>query len=310
MSEGTSMIGDAVARMLGESAPKGPADGALDARLWRTLVDAGVPRLLRPEAQGGAGNAARDAAAVLRAFGRHGPEVPLADVLVGHALLARAGLEADDAPMRVVVGGPDGAPDPQAAVPAGWHRLAVAPWGDVALCDWRPANGTAAGSFVIQDAAAVRALLGVAGAAVLVGAMQRALEQSVEWAGVRKQFGRPIGAFQAVQHALAVAAEEVAAAYAALDWAAAALQEGRPMPAPAVAKARAAEAAGKVAAVVHQVHGAIGFTAEHPLHRSTRLLWRWRDRWGDEAHWCAVLGREALAAGPDGLFDLVIGEPR
>jgi alkylation response protein AidB-like acyl-CoA dehydrogenase len=310
MSDTGSMIGDAVERMLAASAAHGAAGEALDADAWRTLVEAGVPRLLRPEAQGGAGDAFRDAAAVLRAAGRHGTSVPLADALVGHALLARGGIEADDSPLRLVVDGPDGAPDPQSGAPAGWHVLVLAPWGDAARCDWRDANGAATRSFLIDDAPLVRGLLAVAGAAVLTGAMQRALEQSIEWAGVRRQFGRPIGAFQAVQHGLAVAAEELAASHAALDWAAAALQDGRAMPAPAVAKARAAEAAGKVAAVVHQVHGAIGFTAEHPLHRSTRLLWRWRDRWGDESHWCGVLGREALAAGPDGLFDLVIGDPR
>jgi acyl-CoA dehydrogenase len=80
------------------------------------------------------------------------------------------------------------------------------------------------------------------------------------------------------------------------------------MPAAAIAKARAAEAAGKVAAITHQVHGAIGFTAEFSLFRSTQQLWLWRDRWGDEHHWNAWLGRQALATGPDGLFDLIMGE--
>jgi len=307
MSDAQSMIGDAVERMLAGAAEMGFA-GGFDEGAWDTLAQAGVPRLLRPESQGGAGDAFRDAAAVLRAFGRHAPAVPLADALVGHALLARAAFEFDDGPLRLIVAGPDGAPDPEAEVPEGWHRLAVDPWGETAFCEWRTADRRTTTAFRLDDAAAVRGLLAVAGAAVLTGAMQRALERSIEWAGVRRQFGRPIGAFQAVQHALAIAAEELAASHAALDWAAAALQDGQAMPA-AVAKARAAEAAGRVAAVVHQVHGAIGFTAEHPLHRSTRLLWCWRDRWGSEAHWHGVLGREALAAGPDGLFDLLIGEP-
>jgi acyl-CoA dehydrogenase len=308
MSEGRSMIGDAVARMLEHGTAPGH-DDAFDAPTWARLAQAGIPRLLRPEAQGGAGDAMRDAAAVLRAYGESAPAVPLADALVGHALLARGGLEADAGPIRLRVAGPDGAPDPQASMPDAWHLLTVDPWGDTVRCRWRAADGAEA-SFDVGDADAVRGLLAVAGAAVLAGAMRRALSLSIEWAGVRRQFGRPIGAFQAVQHGLALAAEEVAATHAALDWAAAALQDGHPMPAAAVAKARAAEAAGRVAATVHQVHGAIGFTAEHPLHRSTRLLWRWRDRWGDEAHWCAELGRAALDARPDDLFDLVIGDPR
>ena len=137
--------------------------------------------------------------------------------------------------------------------------------------------------------------------------MRTAIAMGVEYAGLRRAFGRPIGQFQAVQHPLAVAAEEVAASRAALDWAAAELESGGGHVAAAVAKARAADAAGRVAAVVHQVHGAIGFTAEHALHRTTRLLWTWRERWGDEHDWHAALGTLALAGGPDALFDLLDG---
>jgi hypothetical protein len=151
------------------------------------------------------------------------------------------------------------------------------------------------------ETAMVQGLLAMAGASVLTGAMMRAMAMAIEWAGTRVQFGRPIGQFQAIQHSLALAAEELAASRAALDWAAQELEVGRPMPAAAIAKARAAEAAGKVAAITHQVHGAIGFTAEFSLFRSTQQLWLWRDRWGDEHHWNAWLGRQALAAGPDGL---------
>ena len=69
----------------------------------------------------------------------------------------------------------------------------------------------------------------------------------------------------------------------------------------AVAKARVGEAAGKIVAVVHQVHGAMGFTREHPLHRSTRRLWAWRDEFGGEATWQKRLGAAALAAGGEAL---------
>lgn len=307
MSGETSMVGDAVARMLEGARAHA---GGFDSALWDTLVASGVPRLLRPESQGGAGDAFRDAAAVLLAAGLHGPDVPLADALVGHALLARGGIDADDAPLHLDVAGPDGSPDParRAAASVG-HLLSVDPWGDTVRCVWRPVSGQAR-PFELAQAAPVQALLAVCGAAVLTGAMGRAMDLSVEWAGTRKQFGRPIGAFQAVQHSLATAAEELAASRAALEWAAAELQSGCPMPSAAVAKGRAAEAAGQVAAITHQVHGAIGFTAEHALHRATHLLWLWRDRWGDETHWYGLLGRDALAGGPDALFDLVIGEPR
>lgn len=313
MSDNTSMIADAVSRMLADSA-LGSAE--FDTALWRTLSESGVPRLLRPESEGGAGNACRDVAEVLQAVGRHGATVPLADSLVAHALLSRAGIDpADEAPIELQINGPDGAPDPafeaSRALPraVGAHRLVVDPWGRAAQCEWRPASGSSR-TFELAEVDWVEALIALTGAAVITGAMRRAFDLTLEWAGTRVQFGRPIGQFQAVQHALALAAEEIAASRAALDWAAADLEAGRTMPAAQIARARSAEAAGKVAAITHQAHGAIGFTAEYELYRYTRLMWLWRDRWGDETHWQAVLGQAALAGSADDLFDLVIGEPR
>jgi alkylation response protein AidB-like acyl-CoA dehydrogenase len=67
-------------------------------------------------------------------------------------------------------------------------------------------------------------------------------------------------------------------------------------------KIRAGEAAGKVAEIAHQVHGAIGFTHEHSLHRLTRRLWSWRDEFGTESHWSRELGREVMSAGADALW--------
>ncbi len=64
----------------------------------------------------------------------------------------------------------------------------------------------------------------------------------------------------------------------------------------AVAKARVGEAAGKVAEVCHQVHGAMGFTQEHPLHFATRRLWSWRDEFGHETFWQERIGRLVCSA--------------
>lgn len=303
MSTPSSMIAEAVDRILSDAVP---AVG-FDAEVWRALADAGVPRLLRPESDGGAGDAWRDAAAVLQVVGARAAAVPLADALVAHALLARVGIDCDPGPVRLEVAGPDGRPDPaRDAPPAGAHRLVVDPWGEAARCAWRSAAGGGR-DFVLEDAAGVRARLALASAAMLTGAMRSAIAMGVEYAGLRRAFGRPIGQFQAVQHPLAVAAEEVAASRAALDWAASELEAGGAPVAASIAKARAADAAGRVAAVVHQVHGAIGFTAEHALHRATRALWTWRDRWGDEHDWHALLGAQAIAGGPDALFDLLDG---
>ena len=112
----------------------------------------------------------------------------------------------------------------------------------------------------------------------------------------RKQFGRPIGKFQAIQQMLADAAGQYAAAAAAADLAAAGLRHRRLRVRVAIAKARVGEAAGKVAEVCHQVHGAMGFTQEHPLHFATRRLWSWRDEFGHEAYWQERIGRMVCSA--------------
>jgi alkylation response protein AidB-like acyl-CoA dehydrogenase len=134
--------------------------------------------------------------------------------------------------------------------------------------------------------------------AELVGALERVLEMSVGYANDRKQFGRPIGRFQAIQHQLAVLGGEVAVSAAALDVAAAAVDAGAAQAdlAVAAAKARASEAAGVAAQVAHRVHGAIGFTREYGLQLLSRRLLSWRDEYGAETYWHARLGRAILAA--------------
>jgi acyl-CoA dehydrogenase len=147
---------------------------------------------------------------------------------------------------------------------------------------------------------------------LLVGALRAALAASVQYAGERVQFGRPIGRFQAVQQSLALAAAEVAAASAAAEAAARAADADGVLSAElpiAMAKARTSEAAGAVARIAHQVHGAIGFTREHDLRLATTRLWAWRDEDGSEAQWQEVVGAAALAAGADGLWPLITGRP-
>ena len=56
------------------------------------------------------------------------------------------------------------------------------------------------------------------------------------------------------------------------------------------------------------MHGAIGFTDEHPLHRSTLRLWAWRDEFGNEQHHARTLGRAVLAGGPEALSPWLLDE--
>ncbi|MES1931944.1 acyl-CoA dehydrogenase [Salinisphaera shabanensis T35B1] len=136
----------------------------------------------------------------------------------------------------------------------------------------------------------------------MAGAMRRALELSVEHANERKQFGRPIAKFQAVQQQLAAMAGQVAAAGAAAAAASRAVDSGEPGFMIAVAKARVGEAAGSAAAVAHQVHAAMGFTREHTLHYYTRRLWSWRDEFGAEPFWQKRAGRRICSLGSEGLW--------
>ncbi|MEQ8349588.1 MAG: acyl-CoA dehydrogenase family protein [Sneathiellaceae bacterium] len=146
----------------------------------------------------------------------------------------------------------------------------------------------------------------------MVGAMQRCLDHALGYAGERVQFGRPIAKFQAIQHMLAVAAGHLAAATAVADMAIDAMTAGETANgdlalAAAIAKARTGEAAGEVAAICHQVHGAMGFTQEHPLHYATRRLWSWRDEFGSEPFWQERIGRRVCAAGGEALWPMLAG---
>lgn len=139
------------------------------------------------------------------------------------------------------------------------------------------------------------------------GALGRVLDLTIEHVNSREQFGRPLAKFQAVQHALAQLASEGAAASAAADHAAAAF--ARPADeaeiAVGVARVRIGEAVGIANGLAHQMHGAIGFTEEHQLHRYTTALWRWRDEYGGHPYWARKVGAAALAAGSAGYWPLV-----
>jgi alkylation response protein AidB-like acyl-CoA dehydrogenase len=114
-------------------------------------------------------------------------------------------------------------------------------------------------------------------AAELVGVAQRAMEMAVEYAKDRKQFGRPIGAYQAVSHACAQMLLETEGARSTTYYAGWVADNEAELAglAASVAKAYASDAAWRVTASSLQVHGGIGFTWEHDLH-----LWLKRARCG------------------------------
>ena len=108
----------------------------------------------------------------------------------------------------------------------------------------------------------------------IAGALESMLDISVRYSNERVAFEKKISKFQAVQHNLARLAGEAAAALAAASSAADAIANSTSFDdavflEAAAAKIRCSEAAEKGAAIAHQVHGAIGFTIEHILHRYT-----------------------------------------
>jgi len=143
----------------------------------------------------------------------------------------------------------------------------------------------------------------VALAAESTGIAQRTLEMAVEYAKDRQQFGRPIGAYQAVSHRCAqmlLETENARSAVYGAAWAADAEPQSLPLAA-SMAKAYAGDAGWRVPDASLQVHGGIGFTWEHDLHfflkrgRSNAAIFG-DSKWHRERVADAVLSRAAEPA--------------
>ena len=160
------------------------------------------------------------------------------------------------------------------------------------------------------DQTALMLMGGVARSLQIAGALESMLEVSVRYSNERVAFEKKISKFQAVQHNLAKLAGESAAALAAATSAADTIASGSASDdavflEAVAAKIRCSEAAEKGAAIAHQVHGAIGFTIEHILHRYTLRALAWRDDFGSESYWAVELGKRVAARGADELWPLV-----
>lgn len=144
----------------------------------------------------------------------------------------------------------------------------------------------------------------------IAGALEALLDISVRYSNERVAFEKKISKFQAVQHNLAKLAGEVAAAVTAAGSAADTIANSASFDdavffEAASAKIRCAEAAEKATGIAHQVHGAIGFSMEHILHRYTLRALAWRDDFGHESYWAVELGKFVTARGADDLWPLV-----
>jgi len=130
-------------------------------------------------------------------------------------------------------------------------------------------------------------------AAELVGGMQRTLDITVEYAKTRKQFGKPIGMFQAVQHQCADMYLETESSRSAVYYAGWALEENSPDASTAVsiAKMYASDAARTVGNRGIQIHGGMGFTWENDIHLYYRRAKASETAFGD-----ATFHRERIAS--------------
>ncbi|HEY8473734.1 MAG TPA: acyl-CoA dehydrogenase family protein [Natronosporangium sp.] len=300
-------------------------------KLWTVLAGTGLPGLLVPDRFGGLGLGLPELTACLTEIGHHaapGPwveSVAVVPALLGHPstgdryaeMLTR--LAAGETVATAATAGPDQPPlfpDAEAAdllvaiepdrvtgyrsPPAGSLTPArsVDPVRRLArLSDRAPAP---AWQHPAEPAAvaAARAAGALGTAAVLLGCGRAAIEAATEHAKTRHQFGRPIGGFQAVKHRLADALTELAFAEPVLHAAAVAADRALPEAGrdAAAAKLVAADAARAAVTAALQVHGAIGYTDEHPLSLWLRRVTALRTAWGTpEAH--RELIGAALAAG-------------
>ncbi|SEJ04407.1 acyl-CoA dehydrogenase [Sphingomonas sp. OV641] len=292
------------------------SEGVWPDTAWAAIEESGLPLALVPEEHGGFGIPAIEALALIRQTGRHALALPLAETIVANAALAAAGLPLAEGPVGL-------AESSDARVP--WGRFAqtvvVASAGGVQRYDTLPVPAESAnlaghprdrlaipaGQTEASGGVPLLELGALARALQMAGALERVLELTVEHVSSRVQFGRPLAKFQAIQQELAKLAGEVAAASAAADHVADAYASGGDLSfAVAVARTRIGEAASKATAIGHQLHGAIGFTREHSLHRFTTALWAWRDELGTQRHWTLMLGKRALSAGRDGYWPMVV----
>lgn len=166
------------------------------------------------------------------------------------------------------------------------QNLAGEPRDRVALAG-APAGPAAVLPAEVLEQLSLRA--GLARTLQIAGALPRLLALTLRYAAERHQFGRPLARLDPVRQQVALLAGEVAATATAADAVLAALAPAEPGPgaglAVAAARTQAGTAATTAARIAHQVHGAIGVTQEHPLHRYTTRLWSWRDEFGSVEHW-------------------------
>ncbi len=309
MNEQQQMLSEMADGLFAEHGPTATVESG-----WPAIAEVALDGLLLAEDQGGFGGSWEEALTVFRLAGYHAIALPVVEAIVAAALARRSdgrGTVAAVTEGRIVgdrfsgtlsgIPWGGGADYVVAPAPDGGAIVVAAQAGT--LDTGRNIAGEPRDRLTVQDAPVARlegnpfALMALARVAQIAGALDATLALSVGYVNERKQFGRPLAKFQAVQQALASFACEAAAANCAAMGAAQAMSRGSAPFEIAAAKLRANRAIGTGTALAHQVHGAIGFTEEYQLHPLTRRLWAWRSEFGGDAYWSAQLGGPIVAAG-------------
>ena len=275
---------------------------------WAAICELGWPALLVPEEHGGLGLGVVELAVVQEELGAALAPSPFLSTVAAAAVIADAGTdEQRERWLPALAAGEARGAVATVLDDVGWTAVPDAEGADVIVVRendaWSLATETSAEPVEALDSTRrlwrVRAggeleplpgdgarasdIVAVALAAESVGVARRAMDMAVEYAKEREQFGRPIGAYQAVSHACAQMLLEVEGARSMALYAAWALDHDPDTAYMAAncAKAYASDAAVNVARSALQVHGGIGFTWEHDLH-----LWLKRGKanaylWGD-----------------------------
>jgi alkylation response protein AidB-like acyl-CoA dehydrogenase len=294
------------------SADEGRDDGAGGA--WSALAEMGVLGVLAPEAAGGLGLTAVDLVLLLEETGFAAVPEPIVEhacvampivaeperMLDGSETVTAASLQddsvvpyADRADRFLLFTGDScrfvGRADVQ-LVPLesvdGARRLARVEW-----------DASISPVVVEGDAAAAAFDRGAFGtAAQLVGLARRMIDMTVEYAKDRRQFGVPIGSFQAVKHHLAdarLALEFARPLVYRAAWSVATADADAAVHV-SMAKATASDAALLAGRQALQCHGAIGYSFEHDLHLFMKRAWTLAAAWGDASWHRDRVGRAIL----------------
>jgi alkylation response protein AidB-like acyl-CoA dehydrogenase len=249
---------------------------------WDALVEMGVTTVLVPESDGGLGLDEMTLVPLLEETGYAALAFPVVETAMVAAPLGLG----DSGAIVALADGPLVAWADRANVVLGIDGREVPP--DLltpvdAVDPSRPVHRIGRPAASPDEDVADRAALGTA--AQLVGLGQAMLDLTVGYVKERRQFGVPVGSFQAVKHHLANGLKELSFARPAVyragySVATAADTASRDV---SMAKAMASDAASLVARVALQCHGAIGYTVEYDLHLWLKRTWALSRAWGDSS---------------------------